>query len=80
MKVLALAVEFTATQMTARPPVPLVTNTLSEVVRPCASTVVAVTVLPARVKLPMGIISGRPNTIVCAPPTTLKLALDLLVR
>jgi len=64
VKVLALAVEFTATQVTLRPALPLVTNTLSEVVRPCASTVAAVTVLPARAKLPMGIISGRPNTFV----------------
>ena len=64
MKVLALGLEATGTQVTLRPPVPLVTNTVSEVVRPCASTVVTVTVLPARAKLPMGIISGRPNTIV----------------
>jgi hypothetical protein len=39
---------------------------------PCGSTVVAVTVVPLRAKLPMDIISGRPKMAV--------LALDGFVR
>src|SRR6266581_2928471 len=70
VNVVSLATDVTATQVTLRL-AGLATKILSEVVRPCAVAVVAVTVVPLREKLPMGIISGKPKLTMVLTPAAL---------